>query len=54
MVFSSVIFIFYFLPAVVLLYFCAKNSIKAQNIILLVASLFFYAWGRDAMKKLID
>lgn len=42
MVFSSEIFIFIFLPVVLLLYYLIK---PARNIILLIASLFFYAWG---------
>ncbi|MGN1275467.1 MAG: MBOAT family O-acyltransferase [Floccifex sp.] len=44
MVFSSVIFLFYFLPAVLLLYYVAPK--KFRNIILLAASLFFYWWGQ--------
>lgn len=46
MLFSSVIFIFAFLPLVLVLYYtiCGK-SIAAKNILLLLASLFFYAWG---------
>lgn len=43
MVFSSLTFLFFFLPLTLLLYFsCPK---KMKNIILLVVSLFFYAWG---------
>ena len=41
MVFSSVIFLYYFLPAVMLLYF----ALPAKNVVLLAASIFFYAWG---------
>ncbi len=43
MVFSSVIFIFFFLPIVLLIYHLSSNRYK--NLILLFASLFFYAWG---------
>ncbi|MDD2418662.1 MAG: MBOAT family protein [Oscillospiraceae bacterium] len=43
MVFSSILFLFYFLPAVLLLYFIAPKKLK--NPILLIFSLFFYAWG---------
>lgn len=43
MVFSSTIFLFFFLPLLLLIYFCSPNRIK--NSILLAASLFFYAWG---------
>lgn len=44
MVFSSLLFIFAFLPLNLLLYFAAKN-ITVKNIILLIFSLVFYAWG---------
>ena len=43
MVFSSLIFLWLFLPVVFALYFLAKEQYR--NVILLVASLFFYAWG---------
>ena len=43
MLFSSVTFLFYFLPAVILLYFLVPRKLK--NAVLLVFSLFFYAWG---------
>ncbi len=43
MVFSSLLFLFYFLPAVLLLYFLVPKKLK--NALLLVASLVFYAWG---------
>lgn len=45
MLFSSIIFIFYFLPVVLLVYYACFFSRRLQNIILLLASLFFYAWG---------
>ena len=44
MVFSSLIFLFLFLPACVLLYF-ARPSISYKNWVLVAFSLFFYAWG---------
>ena len=44
MVFSSIIFMFFFLPLFLLCYFLSKK-IKTKNIILLIFSLFFYAWG---------
>lgn len=44
MVFSSSVFLFLFLPLVLLLYFLAKK-IEAKNSVLLFASLIFYAWG---------
>ena len=45
MLFSSVIFLFYFLPGVLGLYCLLPFSRLAQNALLLVASLLFYAWG---------
>ena len=44
MVFSSLVFLYAFLPACLLCYMAA-GSLRAKNIILLVFSLFFYAWG---------
>ena len=43
MVFSSLIFLWLFLPMVIILYFVARDCIK--NVLLLLASLIFYAWG---------
>ena len=43
MVFSSVIFIFYFLPLVIGFYFIAPK--RARNLILLSFSMIFYTWG---------
>ena len=43
MLFSSISFLHYFLPITLILYFLAKN--KYRNIILLLASLFFYFYG---------
>ena len=43
MLFSSVPFLFHFLPAALLIYFAAPRQLK--NAVLLLASLFFYAWG---------
>lgn len=45
MVFSGITFLYYFLPCVLLLYFLAPA--KAKNTVLLMASLFFYAWGES-------
>lgn len=45
MLFSSNIFLFYFLPIVLVLYYLVKNNVPLKNGVLLVASLFFYAWG---------
>lgn len=43
MVFSSLFFTFAFLPVTIILYYSLGKSFK--NIVLLTASLFFYAWG---------
>ncbi|MBN2683484.1 MAG: MBOAT family protein [Bacteroidales bacterium] len=43
MVFSSSVFLLYFLPLFLLLYFIATQ--KNKNYILLLASLVFYSWG---------
>jgi alginate O-acetyltransferase complex protein AlgI len=43
LVFSSLIFLFGFLPILLAVYFAAPRSWR--NTILLVASLLFYAWG---------
>jgi alginate O-acetyltransferase complex protein AlgI len=44
MLFSSITFIILFLPVVLLLYYICP-FFKGKNIILLLASLLFYAWG---------
>lgn len=46
MVFSSAIFLFVFLPIVLGLYYCVSE--RFRNLILLLASLFFYTWGEPA------
>ncbi len=43
MLFSSIPFLYWFLPCVVLLYFAAPRGLK--NTVLLLSSLFFYGWG---------
>lgn len=43
MLFSSIPFLYWFLPCVVLLYFAAPLGLK--NTVLLLSSLFFYGWG---------
>jgi len=45
MLFSSITFLFYFLPLLFLFYFIFRNNIKAANLVLLTGSLIFYAWG---------
>ena len=51
MIFSSVPFLYYFLPAVLLVYFLAPW--KLRNAVLLFASLFFYGWGEPKMLALM-
>ena len=43
MLFSSISFLYYFLPITLTVYFICKN--KYRNIILLISSLFFYFYG---------
>ncbi len=43
MLFSSIPFLFYFLPGVLILYFIVPDKLK--NLVLLLSSLFFYGWG---------
>jgi len=45
MVFSSASFLFYFLPLVLLLYYVAAPTLGLRNLVLLLASFIFYAWG---------
>ena len=45
MLFSSTVFIFLFLPAVLIGYYLLLRGMKARNALLLAASLLFYAWG---------
>ncbi|WMJ79269.1 MBOAT family protein [Clostridium sp. MB40-C1] len=45
MLFSSIVFLFYFLPIVLAIYYVVKFSNTMKNMFLLLASLFFYAWG---------
>lgn len=43
MVFSSAVFLFVFLPITAFVYYFSAAQVK--NYVLLIASLFFYAWG---------
>ncbi len=45
MLFSSIVFLFYFFPIVFLLYYLFSFSRTLQNVLLLCSSLVFYAWG---------
>ena len=51
MVFSSIPFLYYFLPAVLLVYFLVPKAWK--NAVLLVSSLFFYGWGEPKLLMLM-
>jgi alginate O-acetyltransferase complex protein AlgI len=42
-VFSSIVFLVYFLPLLLLLYWLTPH--RARNLLLLVASIVFYSWG---------
>ncbi len=51
MVFSAIPFLYYFLPAVVVLYLIAPKVLK--NTVLLLTSLVFYAWGEPRLVTLM-
>ncbi|MBR2260449.1 MAG: MBOAT family protein [Paludibacteraceae bacterium] len=51
MVFSSLIFLFVFLPIVLTIYFITPNRFK--NFILFLSSLFFYTWGEGLLVFLL-
>lgn len=44
MVFSSLTFLFAFLPITLMLYYLMPNN-KAKNVIILISGIVFYAWG---------
>ena len=47
MLFSSIPFLYYFLPAVLILYFVVPRKLK--NTVLLLSSLVFYGWGEPKL-----
>ena len=51
MVFSSIPFLYYFLPVVLLVYFLVPWKLK--NAVLLLSSLFFYGWGEPKLLALM-
>lgn len=54
MTFSTMTFLIFFLPTVILLYFvCPSKWLHIRNVILLIASVFFYAWGEPIYVFLI-
>jgi alginate O-acetyltransferase complex protein AlgI len=52
MVFYSTVFLFIFLPLVLVVHSCLRLP-RFQNIFLLMASLFFYAWGEPVLILLL-
>ncbi len=52
MLFPSITFLFYFLPLFFILY-CIAPGITAKNVVLLAASLLFYAWGEPRFVLLL-
>ena len=56
MVFSSVLFLFRFLPIFMILYFATylcPAARRMRNVILFLGSLFFYAWGEPVYVALL-
>jgi len=51
MLFSSIPFLYYFLPAVLIVYFLVPRSLK--NGVLLLSSLIFYGWGEPSLLGLM-
>ena len=51
MLFSSLLFIYLFLPFTLLFFYISKE--KLQNLVLLVASLVFYAWGGPSLASVL-
>ena len=51
MVFSSILFCFYFLPAVLAVYYIVPRKFK--NLILFISSLIFFAWGEPVYVSLM-
>lgn len=52
MVFSSAVFLFAFLPVVFILHTVIRNT-TARNVLLIAASLIFYAWGEPVYVVLL-
>ena len=51
MLFSSIPFLYYFLPAVLIVYFLVPKSLR--NTVLLLSSLIFYGWGEPKLLLLM-
>ncbi len=52
MVFSSLFFLYLFLPLNLIVYYFARTT-KARNIVMLIFSLIFYAWGEPVYVLLL-
>lgn len=52
LVFSDIFFLYVFLPLFLICYFAARNT-KLKNAVLIVFSLFFYAWGEPVWVGLL-
>ena len=50
---NSMVFVTAFLPVVFILDRLCLRQIKAKNVLLLIASLFFYAWGNPVYALLL-
>lgn len=51
MLFSSITFLYYFLPIVIILYLLSPSKLK--NTVILISSLVFYGWGEPKFLPLI-
>lgn len=51
MLFSSISFLYYFLPILLVVYFLTPR--KGKNVVLLLASLLFYFWGEPSYTILL-
>lgn len=45
MVFSSLTFLYFFLPVVLIIYMISSRKFK--NLVLLISGLLFYAWANE-------
>ncbi len=52
MVFSSLFFLYFFLPLNLVIYYFARST-KARNTVMLIFSLIFYAWGEPVYVLLL-
>ena len=53
MVFSSLIFLFFFLPAALFCYYIVPQKfIRVRNAVLLLFSLFFYFYGEQLVRRI--